>query len=57
MKRNKKDMFHGQLLNIINIPLFIVRHFIITQMLQYYVLRLKDKYDTQTVRYLAFVLA
>ena len=57
MKRNKKDMFHGQLLNIINIPLFIVRHFIITQMLHLYVLRLEDKYDTQTVRYLAFVLA
>lgn len=50
-------MFHGQLLMIINIPLFIVRHFIITQMLQLYVLRLKDKYDTQTVHYLAFVLA
>lgn len=26
-------------------------------MLPLYVLRLKDKYDTQTVRYLAFVLA
>lgn len=57
MKRNKKDMFHGQLLIIINIPLFIVRHFVITRMLHLYVLRLKDKYDTLTVLYLAFVLA